>query len=104
MLIVKDIIRAKGYTIDEIAKKLCIPPETLEKDISEGPTTKILEMIAYVLDVNIADLFDQASKVDDELYGIVIYKKKTYQINNRHSLNQLYRDVQEGHYQVKPYF
>ena len=104
MLIVNDIIRAKGYTIDEIAKKLCIPPETLVRDISEGPTTKILEMIAYVLDVNIADLFDQTPKVDDELYGLVIYKKKTYRINNRHSLSQLYHDVEKGHYQVKPYF
>ena len=56
---IKEICRAKGVTITQLAEKLSIKQESLSRAINGNPTKDTLERIASVLDVPVADLFDQ---------------------------------------------
>ena len=60
-------------------------------------------MIAHILGVKVTDFLCE-NQEEDELYGVVIFKKKTYKIGNRQDLDKLYDDVHKGYYQVKSFF
>ncbi len=97
------MIRARGFTMNEIAFRLGITEEKLARIIEENTTTDFLEKIARILEVKVGDFFDKDCE-DDELCGIIIFRKKTYKITNRQNLDKLYEDVHRGYYQVKSYF
>ncbi|HRG02653.1 MAG: hypothetical protein QMB37_03505 [Paludibacteraceae bacterium] len=103
MLRVYELIRASGYTLKEIAYKLGITEEELAGNIRENSLTETLENIARILEVNVGDFFDKNCD-DEEICGIVIFRKKTYKITSRQNLEKLYEDVHRGFYQVKSYF
>lgn len=103
MLRVYELIRSRGYTIKEISEKIGVTEEYLSRSISGDPSIEIMEKIARILEVKVENLLN-TNHEEDELYGIVIYKKKTYKITSRQSLEKLYEDVNKGFYQVKSYF
>ncbi len=103
MLRVYELIRSRGYTIKEISEKIGVTEEYLSRSISGDPSIEIMEKIARILEVKVENLLN-TNHEEDELYGIVIYKKKTYKITSRQNLEKLYEDVNKGFYQVKSYF
>ena len=103
MLKIHELIRASGYTLKEIADAVGDTEENLTRSISGNPTMDKLEMIAHILGVKVADILGE-NQEEDELYGVVIFKKKTYKIGNRQDLDKLYEDVHKGYYQVKSFF
>jgi len=56
---IKEICRAKGVTITQLAEKLSIKQESLSRAINGNPTKDTLERIASALDVPVTELFDQ---------------------------------------------
>ena len=103
MLKIHELIRASGYTLKEIADAVGDTEENLTRSISGNPTMDKLEMIAHILGVKVTDFLCE-NQEEDELYGVVIFKKKTYKIGNRQDLDKLYDDVHKGYYQVKSFF
>lgn len=103
MLRVYELIRSRGYTIKEISEKIGVTEEYLSRSISGDPSIEIMEKIARILEVKVENLLN-TNHEEDELYGVVIYKKKTYKITSRQNLEKLYEDVNKGFYQVKSYF
>lgn len=103
MLKIHELIRASGYTLKEIADSVGDTEENLTRSISGNPTMDKLEMIAHILGVKVADILGE-NQEEDELYGVVIFKKKTYKISTRQDLDKLYEDVHKGYYQVKSFF
>lgn len=103
MLKIYELIRASGYTLKEIADAVGDTEENLRRSISGNPTMDKLEMIAHILGVKVADILGE-NQEEDELYGVVIFKKKTYKISTRQDLDKLYEDVHKGYYQVKSFF
>jgi len=103
MLRLYELIRARGYTMREISEKIGVTEEYLTRSISGEPSVEIMEKIARILDVKVEN-FLNTNHDEEELYGIVIYKKKTYKITSRQNLDKLYEDVNKGFYQVKSYF
>ena len=100
MLRVYELIRSRGYTIKEISEKIDVTEEYLSRSISGDPSIEIMEKIARILEVKVENLLN-TNHEEDELYGIVIYKKKTYKITSRQNLEKLYEDVNKEFYQVK---
>jgi len=56
---VKEIIKQKGLTMQEIADRLSITRDTLTRNINGNPTIETLKKISDVLEVPISDLFEQ---------------------------------------------
>jgi len=56
---VKEIIKQKGFTMQEFADKLGIARVSLTKTINGNPTIDTLEKIAIALGVHVSELFEQ---------------------------------------------
>jgi transcriptional regulator with XRE-family HTH domain len=88
---VKEICKTKSITIGELAVKMNpkMTRESLSRAINGNPTLETLEKIATALEVEISELFSDNS----DLYGVVIYHGKTYKINSRQAVEDLYNLV-----------
>lgn len=56
---IKEVIKEKGLTVQEVADKMGINRVGLSNHINGNPSVEILQRIADALDVNITDLFEQ---------------------------------------------
>lgn len=85
---IKEICKEKGVTIGEVAEKMQVARESLSRAINGNPTLETLEKIATALGVPVPSLFN----VESELFGIIIFKGKTYKIDNDSSLQTFLND------------
>lgn len=58
MLCIKNILKEKKMTLQDLAEKLGINRVTLSNSISGNPTVGTLQKIADILEVDILDLFE----------------------------------------------
>lgn len=56
---IKETIKSHGYTQEDVAKRLGVTRETLNRTISNNPTISTLSKIADVLGCNIVDFFQE---------------------------------------------
>ena len=75
---IKELIKEKGTTIQNIADLIGVNRVTLSNSINGNPTLETLEKIANALGVPVAELFDKSS---DEVVGAVRIGKDTHVIN-----------------------
>lgn len=62
ILRIKQLVKEKGMTMAEVAKKLDINPVNLSSAVNGNPTLSTLSKIAEVLNVEVADLFEREEK------------------------------------------
>lgn len=86
---IKDLCKSKGITIGELAESMQMQRESLSRAINGNPTLETLTKIATSLSVDLVDLFEEKS----DIYGVVIFGGKTYKINSRKALEELYNLV-----------
>lgn len=60
---IKEIIKEKGMTVNEVAEKMGIKQPSLSRAINGNPTKDMLYKIAEALDVEISDLFERENPV-----------------------------------------
>ncbi|HEY5592131.1 MAG TPA: helix-turn-helix transcriptional regulator [Paludibacter sp.] len=89
---VKEICKAKGITIGDLAERMQMARESLSRAINGNPTFDTLEKIAQALDVPVSSLFD----VESELYGVLIFKGKTYKIDSDQALQTFLNNYKAG--------
>ena len=65
---IKQLVKEKGMTMAEVAKKLGVNPVNLSSAINGNPTLSTLSKIAEVLEVEVADLFERE---EESIYGFV---------------------------------
>ncbi len=58
MLIIKEVIKDKGYSVTSFAEKIGMKQVSLSRIINGNPTVETLEKIANALDVDVKDLFN----------------------------------------------
>lgn len=63
---VKEIIKAKGLTMQQVADELGITRDTLTRNINGNPTIETLEKIAKALEVSVSDLLNEKKLEDDK--------------------------------------
>lgn len=61
---VKEIIKEKGLTMQEVSDKIGIVRDTLTRQINGNPTIETLQKIANALDVTVPELFSPQSESD----------------------------------------
>ena len=62
-LIIKQLIKEKGYTMQQFADKLGIARVNLTKTINGNPTKDTLNKIAALLGVHVTELFEPTNTV-----------------------------------------
>ena len=63
---VKEVIKAKGLTMQQVADVLGISRDTLTRNINGNPTIETLEKIAKTLGVSVSDLLDEERPEEDK--------------------------------------
>lgn len=63
---VKEVIKAKGLTMQQVAEELGITRDTLTRNINGNPTIETLEKIAKTLKVSVSDLLNEESLDEDK--------------------------------------
>lgn len=58
-LIIKDLLKEKGQTVDSLSKYLGIGQSAVSQSINGNPTVSTLQKIADFLGVHISDLFER---------------------------------------------
>ena len=61
MLIIKEIAKQKGISVNKLADKLGISRATLHSQMNGNPTVETLQKIADALGMDISDLFEKKS-------------------------------------------
>lgn len=62
VLIINKVIKGKGLTIVDVAKKLGVTRETVQRQIRGNPSVETLQRYAEVLEVDITELFRSCKK------------------------------------------
>jgi transcriptional regulator with XRE-family HTH domain len=76
---IKEIAKAKGITMAEIADKMGINPVNLSSSLNGNPTLNRLQEVADILGVDVSDLFSKEKQTD--IYGFLEYNGKVYKID-----------------------
>lgn len=63
---VKEVIKAKGITMQQVANELGITRDTLTRNINGNPTIETLEKIAKTLKVSVSDLLNEEKLEEDK--------------------------------------
>ena len=66
MLIIKEVIKSKGYSVTVLAEKIGMTQVSLSRIINGNPTVETLEKIATSLDVDVRDLFNPTKESETE--------------------------------------
>jgi len=87
---IKEILKEKGLTVVTLAGLVGITQPNMSNIVNgnSNPSIETLEKIATALDVPVAELLQSES----ELYGLVLYKGKTYKIDSAKSIEILLND------------
>ena len=83
---VKEVIKAKGLTMQQVAVMLGVTRDTLTRNINGNPTIETLSKIADALGVEVTDLFEKSS---DEVIGAVRIGDSTHVINSKDDIKKL---------------
>ena len=96
MLQVKNICKQQGITLNELAKRAKLSAESVSRAISEkngNPSLSTLKKIAYALDVEVYELFDNFNE-DALVRGYLEVGDKIHRINNFNDLQTIYEKLQ----------
>ena len=92
---IKEIAKAKGVTMQEIAEKIGISPVNLSASLNGNPTLNRLQEVADILEVEISDLFIKENQT--EIRGFLEYKGKVYRINGMSDFKALTNVIESAH-------
>ena len=77
---IKEIAKAKGITMGEIADKMGINPVNLSASLNGNPTLNRLQEVAVILGVEVSDLFTQDSSY---INGLIETGNNIYSVKSR---------------------
>lgn len=91
---IKEIVKEKGTTIQNIADSIGINRVSLTNSINGNPTVETLHKIANALNVDITELFEVPDK--SGTIGIIRHNGEAYEINSIEDIRQLLNKIEKG--------
>lgn len=99
---IKSIIKEKGYTIQDVAKKIGVNRVTLTLTLQGNPTYKKLKEIADAIDCDIVDFFrDEVSNLstkqsqEEEFTALIYHKGDFYKATTIAELEKIVVKIKE---------
>lgn len=86
---VKEIAKARGMSMGDLAEKMGISPVTLSQSLNRNPTLGRLTEVANILEVDVADLFSPRENV----HGCLFVNGKAVVINSKEELFELVEKI-----------
>ena len=93
MLRIKELLKQKGITQIELAKKIGITPSALLQSITGNTSVSRLKELAEALNVSIGELFESTSK--KELTALVSYKGEFFKANTLEELEEVVSKIKQ---------
>ena len=93
MLRIKELLKQKGITQIELAKKIGITPSALLQSITGNTSVSRLKELADALNVSIGELFESTSK--KELTALVNYKGEFFKANTLEELEEVVNKIKQ---------
>lgn len=84
---IKEVIKQKGLTVQELADRMKINRVGLSQHINGNPSVEVLTRIAEALNVEVWELFDRKSKT--ELTALVEYQSDFYKAETLEELEEI---------------
>ena len=93
-LCVKEMLKARGIKMKDLAGQIDVAPETLTRTLRGNPQYSTLKSIADCLGVAVRDLFKGEDVVDtnDEMRGCIFYEGKMHTFNNRSEIEKFLKE------------
>lgn len=85
MLRIKEIMKEKGVTAQDLAVKLNVTTSCISRYINGNPTVSTLYKLAEALGVSVTELFDSDR---NEVEGYVLIRGKLYKLQSANDLQQ----------------
>lgn len=100
---IKSIIKEKGYTIQDVAKKMGVNRVTLTLTLQGNPTYKKLKEIADAIDCDIVDFFRDETKNpstlqvtgEGEITALIQHKGDFYKATTVEELKKIVAEIEE---------
>jgi transcriptional regulator with XRE-family HTH domain len=86
---VKEIAKARGMSMGDLAERMGISPVTLSQSLNRNPTLGRLTEVANILEVDVADLFSPRENV----HGCLFVNGKAVVINSKEELFELVEKI-----------
>lgn len=90
---VKDIIKEKGLTMQEVSDRIGIVRDTLTRQINGNPTVETLQRIADALEVTVPELFTSQSSSD--FTALIDYKGELKRFNSVDELKRFLESIDQ---------
>ena len=90
---VKDIIKEKGLTMQEVSDRIGIVRDTLTRQINSNPTVETLQRIADALEVTVPELFTSQSSSD--FTALIDYKGELKRFNSVDELKRFLDSIDQ---------
>ena len=93
-LCVKEILKARGIKMKDLAEQINIAPETLTRTLRGNPQYSTLKSIADCLGVAVRDLFKGEDIVDtnNEMRGCIFHGGRIHTFNSRSELEKFLKE------------
>lgn len=90
---VKEIIKEKGLTMQEVSDRIGIVRDTLTRQINGNPTVETLQKIADALEVTVPELFTSQSSSD--FTALIDYKGELKRFNSVDELKRFLESIDQ---------
>lgn len=90
---IKEIIKEKHTTIQDLADAIGINRVTLSNSINGNPTVETLQKIATALNVEVWELFTSSTNTN-ELTALIDYKGVLYRFDNVEALKEFVKGLE----------
>lgn len=91
---IKELIKEKGLSINEVADTMGISRVGLSQHINGNPSVEVLERIANAIGCNISELFTKTK--EGEIIGIVRYNNRPYEINSIEDIKKILAEIEDN--------
>jgi len=91
---IKEILKLKGMTMNQLAEKLEINRVNLSNSINGNPTVKSLLKIAEILEVDVSELFAKPN-TKNQISGYLEYNGEIYKIESISDIEKLIEKMEK---------
>lgn len=88
---IKEIIKTKGTSVQDLAEKMGISRVGLSQHINGNPSVEVLERIAEALGVEVSELFTSSNK--EELTALIQHKNEFYKASTLEELENIITEI-----------
>lgn len=94
-MIIKKLIKSRGFSIDEVAKALGTTQGALSQSISGNPTVEKLRAIAKVINCDVSEFFQDENKYKPPFLALIKAGDKFFEAHSLDELKEIIKQIEQ---------